>query len=69
MDADHAMKHARAFGQAATLMVALTCVAWVQRLCGQYSTASSLVDELAELADEKGAATGRQSERYCKVTS
>ena len=55
-DADRAIKDAREIGQAATLMVALTCAAVAHRLCGNYATASSLLGELAALADEKGAA-------------
>jgi predicted ATPase len=55
-DADRALKEAREIGQAATLMVALACTAVTHRLCGNYATASSLLDELVALANEKGAA-------------
>jgi predicted ATPase len=50
-DADRAIKDARV-----VLMVALGCAVWVHSLCGKYQTASSLIDELATLAEEKGAA-------------
>ena len=55
MDADRAIKGAREIGQAATLMVALTCAALTYWLCGNYAAQSSVLDELAALADEKGA--------------
>ena len=55
-DTDHAIKNAREIGQAATLMVALTCAIWPHILCGNYATASSILDELGALVDEKGAA-------------
>jgi predicted ATPase len=55
-DADRAIKDARDIGQAATLMVALTCAHWTRQLCGDYAAASALADELVALADEKGAA-------------
>ena len=55
-DADHALQDARKIGQAATLMQALTCVAWTRgRLCGHYAEASPLLDEAVALAHEKGA--------------
>src|SRR5262249_14110443 len=56
MDADHALQDAREIGQATTLMVGLSCTAWTQRLCRNYAAASSLLDKLVVLADEKGAA-------------
>jgi class 3 adenylate cyclase/predicted ATPase len=55
-DADYALKDAREIGQAATLMVALTCSSFTHRLCRNYAEASSLLDELVAVADEKGAA-------------
>ena len=55
-DADHALEHARNIGQAATLMMALTCIGFTHRLARRYATASLLFDELLTLAEEKGAA-------------
>jgi class 3 adenylate cyclase/predicted ATPase len=55
-DTAHALREARDIAQASTLMVALTNAVWVHGLCGNYLAASSLVDELALLAGEKGAA-------------
>ena len=56
-DADNALRDARKIGQAATLLLALTCTEWVHRLCRLYAEAGLLVNELVELADEKGAAS------------
>ena len=55
-DADHALEDARKIGQAATLMVALTCTGFTHRVARHYATASLLFDELLALAEEKGAA-------------
>ena len=55
-DADHSLEDARNIGQAATLMVALTCAGFTHRLARHYATASLLFDELLALAEEKGAA-------------
>ena len=55
-DANHAVQDAREIGEAATLLVALVCASWPNMLCGNYSEASSLLDELVALADEKGGA-------------
>jgi class 3 adenylate cyclase/predicted ATPase len=55
-DADRALQNAREMGQAATLMVALTCAAWTHRLCRRYAATSSLLDELVALAEQKDAA-------------
>jgi predicted ATPase len=55
-DADRAIRDAREIGQAGTLMTALALGAWVHRLCSNYAATGSLVDELAALAREKGAA-------------
>ena len=54
-DADHALKDAREFGQAPTLMFALCFTAVTRFLCGNYAVASALSDELVALAEEKGA--------------
>jgi tetratricopeptide (TPR) repeat protein len=54
-DAEYALKDARETGQAATLMYALSWTSETQTLCGNYAAANALLDELAALADEKGA--------------
>jgi class 3 adenylate cyclase/predicted ATPase len=59
IDADHALKSAREVGQAAALMMALTCTSFTHRLFRNYAEASSLVDQSVALADEKGAAYWR----------
>jgi predicted ATPase len=56
IDAGHALKNAREVGQAATLMMALNGACFTHTLCRNYAEASSLVDKLVALADEKGAA-------------
>ena len=55
-DAGHSLKDARDVGQAATLMFSLTCVATTNIFCGEYAAAAALIEELVELAEEKGAA-------------
>jgi predicted ATPase/class 3 adenylate cyclase len=55
-DTEHALKDAREVGQAATLMYALAWTSNTQTLCGNYAAANALLDELAALVDEKGAA-------------
>jgi predicted ATPase len=50
-----ALKEAREIGQAATLMYALYQTSFTHTRCGNYATATAFVDELAALADEKGA--------------
>jgi class 3 adenylate cyclase/tetratricopeptide (TPR) repeat protein len=54
-DADQALTNARAIGHAATSMFALSHASYVPRYAGDYSTACTVVDELAALADEKDA--------------
>jgi predicted ATPase len=56
IDADHALTGARQIGQAATLMMALTCIGFHHRLSRNYARAQSLLEELDALADAKGAA-------------
>jgi predicted ATPase len=58
-DADRALKEAREIGQAATLMMALTCTAFAHRLCRNYAEASVRLDQGIALADEKSAAFWR----------
>src|SRR4029077_1034134 len=55
-DAEHALKDAREVGQSATLMYALSWTNETQILCGNYLAANALLDELAALVDETGAA-------------
>ena len=52
-DADHLLEDARNIGQAATLMVALTCTGFTHRLARHYATASLLFDELLVLRRKK----------------
>jgi predicted ATPase len=52
-DADQALKEAREFGQAATLMYALALPSYTLILCGSYDEAGARIDELLALADEK----------------
>jgi tetratricopeptide (TPR) repeat protein len=54
-DADQAVKDAREIGQVATLMYALYPALFSHIFCGNYAAASTLVDELVALADEKDA--------------
>jgi class 3 adenylate cyclase/predicted ATPase len=54
-DSDQALKNAREIGQAATLMNALTFAFSTHVDSGNYATANTLVSELVDLADEKGA--------------
>jgi class 3 adenylate cyclase/predicted ATPase len=56
-DTEHALKDAREVGQGATLMYALWWMNPTQTLCGNYAAANAQLDELAALADEKGAAS------------
>ena len=54
-DAYQALSDARAIGQAAALMYALSHAALTHIHCGDYQTANALADNLSVLADEKGA--------------
>ena len=54
-DINNALKDARGIGQAATLMFALLNGSFTHILCGNYAAANAEADELAALADEKGA--------------
>jgi predicted ATPase len=58
-DADQAVRDARDIGQVATLMFALSVTVPPYIFCGKYAVASSHMDELVALADEKGAANWR----------
>jgi predicted ATPase len=52
----HALKHAYETDHAASLMFALGHAPMTHLLCGYYAAANAIVDELAALAEEKGAA-------------
>jgi predicted ATPase len=54
-NADRAISDARTVGQAATLMYALAHAPFTYILCGDVGKAKAAVDEVAALADEKGA--------------
>jgi class 3 adenylate cyclase/tetratricopeptide (TPR) repeat protein len=54
-DANRACADAREIEQAATLMNALCYTSFTYTFCGNYVAANSAVDELAALAEEKGA--------------
>ena len=58
-DVEQAVRDARAFGQASTLIYALLMSGYVLRLRGDYAAASELLDELTALTDEKGTAYWR----------
>lgn len=53
--ADHGLKGALQIGQAATLMLALALASRTNIFCGNYAAANTQADQLAALADEKGA--------------
>jgi predicted ATPase len=54
-DADDAINYARESDHAPTLMNALLLGSWLHVWCGQYLVANAGADELANLADKKGA--------------
>jgi len=54
-DANRALKDAQEMGQAGTLMVALEYTAKIQSFCGHFAAANSVLEQLAALADQKGA--------------
>jgi hypothetical protein len=54
-DAERAVRSAREIGHAATLMYALSHGAFARYQCGNYASANAVFDELAALAEEKGA--------------
>jgi predicted ATPase/class 3 adenylate cyclase len=54
-DADQALRDAREIGQAATLMFALANAPQAHFLSANYATTTAAIDELAALANEKGA--------------
>jgi class 3 adenylate cyclase/predicted ATPase len=54
IDSENSLRDARATGHAATLFFALWGGNWTHRICGDYATASTFIDELASMAEEKG---------------
>ena len=54
-DAEQALTNAREIGQAAALMFTVGHVPLTHIFCGDYATATAQLDEVAALADEKGA--------------
>ena len=84
-DADYAIKDAREIGQAASLLVALSVSSMTNVLCRKHVAAHTLSDELASLANEKGAVlwqswgmmiagcalalTGKASDAVSRITS
>jgi predicted ATPase len=54
-DAANALKDAREIGQAVSLMYALLHTSPVQIYCGNYQAATTHLDEVVKLADERGA--------------
>ena len=53
-DSEQALSYAREFGQAATLMYALTVTSITHTYCGNYAAAKMQSDEVVALADKKG---------------
>ena len=53
-DSDQAVSDARDIGQAGSLMYALTFASVTHTFCGNYATATALVNEVTAWADEKG---------------
>jgi predicted ATPase len=54
-DIQQALNYAREIGQAATLMVALSCTCLTHIACGNYGAANTQTEEAVALADEKAA--------------
>lgn len=54
-DVDCALREAREFGHAATLMLALNFAIMTNTLCGNYQTSNRSIEELTVLAQEKNA--------------
>jgi predicted ATPase len=54
-DSDQAIRDAREIGQAATLMYALIHASFTYIHCGNYETATAVLNEVTALAGEKGA--------------
>jgi predicted ATPase len=55
VDAERALENAREIDHAATVMYALNVTTWTHIFCGDYVLANALADELAVLAEERGA--------------
>jgi predicted ATPase len=54
-DTEQALREAREIGHAASLFFALFAASWTRIMCGNYAAANRFADELAALADQKGA--------------
>jgi predicted ATPase len=54
-DAEDALRHARSINHAASLMFSLGILCLTRAFCGDHAAAKSQADELAALAEEKGA--------------
>ena len=65
-DTEHARKDAREIGQAATLMYALFQTSFTHTRCGNYATATALVDE-SNLVDARESAACRCNIRLLKT--
>jgi predicted ATPase len=65
-DADQAIKDARNFGQAGTLMFALAHVLVTYIHCGDYAAAIAQADELGRLAEEKRALQWKAQGTFCR---
>jgi hypothetical protein len=61
-DAEGALDQARAAGHAPTLLFALSSIEKVHFLSGNYAAANAALDELATLAEEKGALAWKTAE-------
>jgi class 3 adenylate cyclase/predicted ATPase len=53
-DSDQAVSDARDIGQTGSLMYALLLASYPHTFCGNYATATALIDEVTALASEKG---------------
>ena len=66
-DVESAVKAAREIGQAATLMFVLTHTALTHLVSRNYAAAKREAEELAAVAGDKGAFSGKRSERWHKA--
>ena len=66
-DADRALEDAREISRAATLFFGLSGGVWTHLSCGNYAAANAQIDELAALADEKGASFWKATAMLCSI--
>ena len=66
IDLERSIRHAREIGQAAALMYALAIASFVNLYVGDTVTEIPLLDELAGLAEERGAMHWRVNEKCCR---